>query len=138
MVQATIITTEPSLLPTNSIFLTTAPAISNLNSGTRACAIVVGESPDRHDLIRRDERLKTFKINLAQRELIVEVCDLTLDVHDQVTDKSKQSYRLLGNKRPSNSDENTIIGRGAFYEHFLLNEEIHVLLKKFISDCWVL
>ena len=52
------------------------PAISALRSGTRACIVVVGESPDRGVLLQRDERLKQFKIKLVQRELVVEVCHL--------------------------------------------------------------
>ena len=49
------------------------PAILALYSGTQACAIIVGESPDRGFLLWRDAQLKDFKVRLVQRELVIEV-----------------------------------------------------------------
>lgn len=56
------------------------PTILNLNSdsATAACIIAVGESPEKWILVNRDLRLRNFKSQSVQREIIVEVRCLDL------------------------------------------------------------
>ena len=111
------------------------PAVSSLQSGTCACALILGESPERHVLLQRDARLKSFKIGLVKRELIVDVCQ-TLLLFFHSIQQFKQCYRLFGNKRPDFSDTNEhIVGRNAFYKDFLLKNK--GLLEGFLSDSYL-
>jgi hypothetical protein len=56
-------------------------AVSHLQKGVRACTIVVGEEVEAKALVEGYKRLIRFRIELAQRELIVEVCKSSLHAH---------------------------------------------------------
>jgi hypothetical protein len=150
MVHAEITSTEPSsnkeyvqslsqtvnLTPERAHRWNTAafPAISTLRAGTRACAVIVGESPERRVLLQRDTSLKRFKIRLVQRELIADVRQTSLSVYSTCsTIPTVLSTVWKQTSKFSNSHE-TIVGRTAFYNDFLLEEKD--LLEEFLSDSY--
>ena len=114
----------------------TVSAVSALHNGTRACAVIVGESPERGLLFsRRDGRLKQFKIRLVQRELVIEVCLFPSTRFDINSNQIKSYYRLFGNKRPDfTPDDEIIVGRFFFHREFLLRKQ--GLLSNFLSESW--
>ena len=52
--------------------------ILNLNCATGACTIVVGESLEKCIFVDRDARLKHFKSQLVQREIIEKVSQVLI------------------------------------------------------------
>lgn len=93
----------------------TSDAVLGLRKGTQACIIITGEEAEAEQLKTRHNDINKLKVQLTQRELIIE------------------SYRLFGNSRPdiSEADEN-IVGRNNFYTGFLKKKED--LLGEFIRD----
>jgi len=51
----------------------TCRTLSGLQKGVHACAVIVGEEAEVELLVQREKRLKDFRVQLAQWELVVEV-----------------------------------------------------------------
>ena len=84
--------------------------------------MIVGEDEETKGLKKRQETVDKAKVELVQRELIVEVCaQKSNSRYPLIPNQSIKCYRFLGNSRAdvSDNDEN-IVGRNYFYTGFLL------------------
>jgi hypothetical protein len=63
------------LLPVND-------TLEALPKGTRACSVVPGEPLEAGVLVIRERKLKKLKVQMVQREIILEVCKSFPTFHD--------------------------------------------------------
>jgi hypothetical protein len=59
---------------------TTHRVLSDLQTGTRACHMIIGEDVESEDLMNRQDKINDAKIQVVQRELITEVCTTSTSV----------------------------------------------------------
>jgi len=93
-----ITSTEPFSTPSTSVFtdvtnqvtpdrldrwlLPVNDTLEALPKGTRACSVVPGEPLEAGVLVIRERKLKKLKVQMVQREIIVEVCKSFPTFHD--------------------------------------------------------